>query len=357
MSDSLADRQIEHGARFPSSSPVPDSFGDPAAELEAALRSCALVDRSDLGSIAADGRDILDLLHRLTTADLRSLEPGRGAPAVLTTPKGRIAARLFVHRMPDAGVLLATGPGEETAVCAHIDRYTFAEDTRLRVDTDASRQFAIVGPGARSALAATGIEMAAPYGASVGALAGVAVRMLGQDGFSGDGVSVVVPADEAAAVWDFLRERIGEAGGRPAGARALEGWRVLRGHPAPGRELTEERNPLEAGLLEAVSFTKGCYVGQEVVARLRTYDKVSRSLVGLIVRGTEAPPAPGSTLFRDSREAGEVTSAVVPAGRVSCVALAFVRREAGAAGARLRVGAADSPVEAEVAPLPFPEVA
>jgi folate-binding protein YgfZ len=114
-------------------------------------------------------------------------------------------------------------------------------------------------------------------------------------------------------------------GGGAIDAEVVEAWRILSGLPAPGHELTDEHNPLEAGLRDAVSFTKGCYVGQEVVARLNTYDKVSRILVRLELPPGAPVPAPGAAVLRDGRSVGAVTSAIRPAGRRSPVALAYVK--------------------------------
>jgi folate-binding protein YgfZ len=138
----------------------------------------------------------------------------------------------------------------------------------------------------------------------------------------------------------------------PAGDRAVEAWRILRGLPDNGSELTEERNPLEAGLWDAVSFSKGCYVGQEVVARLNTYDKVTRDLRGLTFPEGVEPPERGAPLLAGPRRVGEITSALRPPGRPGAVALGFVKREHSDPGTRLDAGG-DGGVRATVVELPF----
>ena len=301
----------------------PLHFGDPAAELRSALESCALVDRSDHSRLLATGLDFLGLLHRLSTGDVASLVEGQGKPTVLTTPKGRIVERLYVHHLGEAGVLAVGGPGSGKAVVEHLARYTFAEQTGLEETTERTFQFALVGPGAETSL--QGIDVPERFHSRPHSIAGANVQVLGQDGLSGDGYSITGDLDDAPAVWRELQTVVEQAGGRPAGDEPLEAWRVLRGLPASGHELTEEYNPLEAGLWEAVSFDKGCYVGQEVVARLRTYDKVSRTLVGLELPEGSALPPSGAGLYDEGQRVGTLTSVTVPPERRAPVALAYLK--------------------------------
>lgn len=301
-------------------------FGDPQEELRCALESCVLTDRSDLGRLLAVGPDLLGLLHRLSTADLLTLAAGEGKPTVLTSPKGRIVERLFVHHLGQAGILLVGGRESSTRVEQHLRRYTVREDTGLTDASESTSQFGLVGPRAAEVIEAAGWSRPGPYQVVPAALAGTELQLLGQDGLSGEGFSVVAPAPLAGAVWSSLVQLVSTSGGCPAGDLALESHRVLKGLPASGHELTEDYNPLEAGLWEAVSFTKGCYVGQEIVARLRTYDKVSRALVGIELPAGTAPPPPGCRLLHEGREVGRLTSAVLPPGRQAPVGLGFVKR-------------------------------
>ena len=128
---------------------------------------------------------------------------------------------------------------------------------------------------------------------------------------------------------------------------------MLRGLPASGHELTEDYNPLEANQWDAVSFDKGCYVGQEVVARLRTYDKVSRTIVGLELPAGCALPEKGARLFDEEQAVGEVTSAVELPGRPTAIGLAYVKRRTLRDDLELRVGAVEG-AAARVVKLPFP---
>jgi len=353
MDHSLRETLLRSGANLDGSTHMALHFGDAEAELAAALECCAVVDRSDLGRVLATGVDLLGLLNRLSTGDVKDLEPGQGRSTVVTTPKGRIVERLFVHHLGDPGVLLVGGPDAAGRIIEHLDRFTFAEQTGLTDATDAWCQLTLVGPDAKKALEAAGLERPDPYRSVAISFDGVPAYLLGDDGLSSEGYSVLVTKEMAGSMWQALNLACGKCGGRPMGSLAAESWRILRGLPLTGHELTEDFNPLEAGLLEAVSFDKGCYVGQEVVARLKTYDKVSRSLVGLVFPEGSAPPGPGAPLFFRESEVGQVTSSAVAPGRSHPVALAYLKRKVAETGIELSVGASDGDLVARMVTLPF----
>ncbi len=343
----------EAAQRSPEGRPL--HFGDPAAELDAALTVVAVADRSHLGRLLATGPDILDLLHRLSTADLAGLREGEGRPAVLLTPKGRIVQRIFVHHLGEAGVLIVAGPAGAARTREHLQRFTFAEQTGLRDASAEWIQWVLVGPRSAAVLDELGLPRPGPGGVRRGNLGGCQVYGLGEEGLSTEeGFSIVCPDPQAAVgVWRELRRAVEACGGRAIGDQAFEAWRILRGLPEHGHELTEEHNPLEAGLWDCVSFTKGCYVGQEVVARLRTYDKVASELRGFVFPQGAAAPAPGTPLYRGEHAVGEITSAIVAPGRTHPVALGYVKRKTLETGERLGVGSPDAALHTEPRPLPL----
>jgi folate-binding protein YgfZ len=293
--------------------------------LDAADVTCAVADRSDLGRLIATGPDLLGLLHRLSTGDVKDLRPGEGRPTVITNAKGRMVARLSVHHLGDDGVLLVAGPEAAPRVLAHLKKFTFAEKTGLGDVTAATFAFVLLGPRWAGAARAAGIPDLAPYGSSVCTLTGIRVHAARTNGFDAEGVLVIGPRDDAGHVRAALEVAASSEGGGAIEADTLEAWRILRGHPASGHELTEEHNPLEAGLRDAISFTKGCYVGQEVIARLNTYGKVSRALVRLELEPDAPVPAPGAAVLHGGSTIGAITSAIRPPGRSAPVALAYVK--------------------------------
>jgi len=293
--------------------------------LDAALGSCAVADRSDLGRLLGTGPDLLGLLHRLSTGDVRDLRPGEGRQTVLTNAKGRIVERLSAHHLGDEGVLLIGGPGSAPRVLAHLQKFTFAEQTGLTDRTATTFAFALLGPLWAEAVKAAGMPALPPFGVAAWNVSGVRVRVARTNGFDAEGALVIGDVPSADRVRGALTAAVDAAGGGAIDAQALEAWRILSGLPASGHELTEEHNPLEAGLRDAISFTKGCYVGQEVVARLNTYGKVSRGIVRLqLAPGVPVPPE-GATVLHDGKPIGTVTSAILPQGRSAAVALAYVK--------------------------------
>lgn len=295
------------------------------SQLSAAFDACAFADRSELGRLVGTGKDLLALLHRLSTNDVLKLQPGEGRPTVLTNAKGRIVERLFVHHLGDDGVLLVAGPGAAPRVLAHLAKFTFAEETGLADRTEATFAFALIGPRWAKAGRASGLAELAPYGAAVAELSGVRVHVLRTNGFDAEGLMVVGPAEGAGRVRAALAAAVTAEGGGELDSDEFEAWRILSARPGSGHELTEEHNPLEAGLRDAISFTKGCYVGQEVVARLNTYDKVSRTVVRFTLSAGDPVPAGGAALLHEGRAVGAVTSAILPPGRVAPVGLAYVK--------------------------------
>jgi folate-binding protein YgfZ len=275
--------------------------------------------------LIATGPDLLGLLHRLSTGDVKDLRPGEGKETVVTSAKGRIVERLFVHHLGQDGVLLVAGPDGAPRVEAHFRKFTFAEQTGLSDVTAVTFAFAILGPRWADAARTAGIPELAPNGASAGTIGGTRVHVARTNGFDTNGVLVMGPKEAREPVRDALTEATRAAGGVPIDADVLEAWRIESGFPASGSELTEDHNPLEAGLRDAVSFTKGCYVGQEVVARLNTYAKVSRALFRLQLDAGAPVPAPGAAILLDGNVVGAVSSAVLPPGRKRPVALAYAK--------------------------------
>ena len=310
---------------------LPADYGDAAAEYIALREGVGLADRSYRGRVRISGADALDLLNRLTTNELETLPLGEGAPTVLTSPKGRVVDLLLVGARPDYFVLL-TSPGRQEAVMEWIDFYTFADDAPLQDITPLTRQFTVVGPGAAAALSAAGalagqLPQYHLRGATFGSAPAVVWRTMDP---GPESYEVIVASEGAADAWRTLVE----AGAVPVGGTAWEAFRIAQGTPAYGAEYGEETNPLESRLRGAISFDKGCYTGQEVVARLDTYQKVQRRLMALSLSG---PAKRGDALVDDGRKTGVLTSvAAVPTDR-SYVALALVSVAQGVAGHTLAV--------------------
>jgi len=292
---------------------------------------CGLVDRSETGKLALTGDQAAEMLDGLVTNAISPLAPGEGRYAAVLTPKGRMLGDLRVLRRDDELLLLC----ERVALQAIFDvlrRGVVGWRAELHKRTLQMGLLSLVGPGADAVL-----DMGAPPAqedAHVPWGGGVAVRTYA-------GVDVVVPAEQTQAA----RERLLAAGAVAVDEAVADIVRVEAGRPRYGVDLDETVIPQEAGLNDrAVSFTKGCYVGQETVARLFYKGKPNRRLAGLEL---EAPAAAGDVLRAGDREVGRVGSAVVSPRR-GPLALAFVRREV-EDGATVEVGA----TRGRVVALPF----
>jgi folate-binding protein YgfZ len=312
--------------------PAHYDYGDPDAEYRALTDGAGLVDRSSNSRIEHAGADALDLLHRLTTNDLLDLVDGQARGTIVTNGDARIIDVLTVVRRPSRPLLLLGSEGRADAVLAWLDQYTFGEDSTPRDISGETVEFTLIGPRAEAVLrSAAGVPLSLePWRYSVAEFGGQHVEVVRTASPAVDGYEVIVTASGSSQV----KGALAEAGAAPAGVRAFDAYRVAHCVPAYGRELDEHVNPHEANLLPFVSFTKGCYIGQEVVARLDTYDKVQRRLVRVVARSSVSSLESGTLLMVDGQRVGELRT-VARAGPVTGhEALAFVRRGFWEQGAR-----------------------
>ena len=318
------------GARFVADDgwEVPAAFHGLDAEYRAATQGVALADRSPVGRLQATGPDVLDLLNRLSTNRVDPLDPGAGEATVLTTNKGRIIDWITVLHPGDRTIILTSPPCAE-AVSAWIDRYTIVEDVTVEDVTPSTALIGVLGPAAstvvEAVLGAAAAELptlgcvTVPWGA--GAALAARTSPLGVPGYD-----LMVDAADAPSLWDALARAGAAHGVQSIGHEAMEALRVENGLLRWGPELGDAYNPLEAGLTGSVSWTKGCYIGQEVVARLWTYHKVQRFLVSLTFHGhADARPAPGAALHVDGQRQGAVTSVAYSPGAGALLGLGYLR--------------------------------
>ena len=333
---------------------IPEYYSSVGDEYRALREGVAMLDRSSVGRLRCTGEDALDLLNRLSTNDLVGLEAGTGAPTVLTSNKGRIVDLLYVFRL-DGGLLVLTSPDTRQKVVDWIDFYTIIEDVVLEDLTADTAMLSLAGPGAASLLGKlTGQDLGAVrrYQSLGATITGVEAAIYRTDFVPPRAYDLVVDAAQAEDLWAEVLDSGRDAGLVPAGAAAVEAVRVEQGIPAHGKELSEDFNPLEANLRDYISFTKGCYVGQEVVARLDTYKKVQKQLMGL-AWGSDDSPETGAKLFRDGKQVGVVTSGVRSPRLSTGIGLGYVRNAHAVPGTVLVTELRDTETEVVVAGLPF----
>jgi folate-binding protein YgfZ len=316
---------------------VVSSLDTATAEYRAMREGCGVLDRSQRGKLALRGADAKSFLQGQVSNDVESLSPGTGCYAAFLTPKGKMLGDL---RILDAGeeLLLDTERVALQPLFNMIRRFSIGYDVELHKRTLESGLLSLIGPRADS-IAGVASLLEAEHSHVQLSLEGVAARAIRTD----VGVDLLCDAEQTEA----LRERLLEAGAVAISEESAEIIRIEHGRPRYGVELDDSVIPQEAGLnARAVSFTKGCYVGQETVARLYYRGKPNRHLRGLRL---SAHASPGDQISLDGRQVGVIGS-VAHSPELGTIALALIRREA-PPGSAVSVG--EEGAGAEVVELPF----
>lgn len=309
------------------------------------MTDCSWVDRTGWTWLTVHGADRFDLLHRLSTNDLSSLPVGSGRQTVCLTDKARIVDVVTVLAFPDSARLLCS-PGAAEDMIRWVRTYTITDDFRIADATDRIGMTEISGPRAidvvssLTGVGASTVALCHWFDAEIGGVAVVVVRMPSANEVS---FWLVYPRTHSEQVRSALAEipqRTNEQD---------EIMRIVSGMGRRGHEWTEQFNPLEAGLLHLTVFTKGCYIGQEVIARLDSYNKVSKRVMGLT---SDIRLEQGSTLLVDGASVGTVTS-VAPEEHAPYHALAMIRMEHAHPESRIDVQGTTATVQATLHLLPM----
>jgi folate-binding protein YgfZ len=302
---------------------LPAHYGSVEAEHRAVSERVGLVDRSALGKVVVTGRDRAAFLHGMLTNDIKGLKPGQGCPAAFLDAHGKVKALLCVYALADR-LLIELPPGMTATVLQALDHFLISEKAYFEPADEAFAVLALQGPEAPALLSALGettLDLA-PYGHVEVSLAGVPVRVIHRREAAVPGFHCWVPTAGAAAVWSALHR----AGAQPVGMSALEVLRVEAGVAWYGADIDDSVIMPETRLEHMVHYAKGCYIGQEVVARVKYRGHVNRALTGLRLEGLRVPSR-GAVVLAEDREVGRVTSAVWSLALEAPIALAYVRRE------------------------------
>jgi tRNA-modifying protein YgfZ len=328
----------------------------PQAFLEAydsARKGAGLIERSGRGRIAVSGRDRASYLHGLLTNDITALKPGQGCYAAYLTPQGRMITDLWVYELGDV-ILITVGLAQKDTLLSKLDQFLFSEDVQLGDTTETFVSVTIVGP-----------DSARMMGGVLGNVSAEELWALGEHGnrrtqFESRPAIVLSVSDTGEPGFDILvdasqREALAaalrRAGAQDVDLAAAEAIRIEAGVPLFGRDMDEDTIPLEAGIeSRAISLTKGCYVGQEVIIRVlhRGHGRVARKLAGLTLAGEIVPPD-GAVVEAGDRDVGRTTSSSFSPALNQPIALAYLHRDFIAPGTQVSVNG----VDAVVAPLPF----
>lgn len=310
-------------------------------EYAAAHNSAAMIDRSSQGTIVLTGVDRASFLHALLTNDIALLPMGTGVYAAYLTPQGRMISDM---RVIETGNRMLLNVEREVAapLAARFDKLIFSEDVQVR---DATSELATIGMHGPSASAminrATGISVADLANQYDNVTSGT-LTIVRDDALGLPGYDVYVPASDA----DAVRAKLIGAGAVPASEETGETLRIEAARPRFGIDMTTDTIPLEAGLEDrAISFTKGCYVGQEVIIRVmhRGHGRIARRLVSIVLTNG-AVPARADKIQLGDRIVGEITSATASPKLDAPLALGYVQRDHAAPGTELTVNGSQARV-------------
>ena len=348
------------GARFLTTDgiEVVANYGDVLAEYHALRETAVVLDLTFRSRFCLTGQDRVRFLHGQVTNDVNSLRPGQGCYAALITAKGRMQSDLNIWRLDDE-LLLDFEPSLTQVVSQRLEKYVISEDVQVVDVAPLYGLLSIQGPKSTEVLRSAGLSVQLPekpftfLKISDPARGDIYLMNLPRLGSAGFDVFVPIAAFDALA--ELFLSATQSCGGRLAGWNACEIVRIEAGIPRFGVDMDETIIPLEAGLeSRAISFTKGCYIGQEVISRIKTYSEVQKALRGLrLPNDLPALPQKGDKLFHDGKEAGFITSAVVSPHLKANIALGYVRKGVNNVGTELILKTLDREVNARIVDLPF----
>jgi aminomethyltransferase len=317
---------------------LPDHWTDPRAEQEFARKSVALVDKNYRAYLSFTGPDRLRYLNAILTNNIKDLSTGQGNVSLLLNPQGHILAEIETYALADRLFCVSYAMIRERLI-EWLDKYIIMDDVTL---TDESQRFgtlALEGPKAAAVaeeLAGMDLSSLSELGRIASTVASIPCWITKHSPGGIGGYEFLAERESLANLWQVLSEGVKKHGGGPMGYAALSAQRLAQGVPWFGYDFGEKQIPHEAGLESThISYTKGCYTGQEIVERVRSRGQVNRRRVDLIFGGGSVPVA-GEALTADGKEAGYVTRAAVPSFLAHAIGMGYVRKDHNALGSELK---------------------
>jgi folate-binding protein YgfZ len=322
-------------------------FGDPQAEFAALRGGCGVYDLGFRAKISLTGGDRTRWLNGMVTNNIRDLAAGQGLYAFLLNPQGKILGDLYAYNRGES-VVVDTDCGQLEKILATFDHYIIMDDVEVTNLSEQITALGIVGPKAHSVLAAAGFEIPEMPPLQVQSVMwrGTECTLVRGQDEKNISYEIWLPPTVVRTPWEALLA----AGATPVGSEALELQRIVAGIPTYGVDIRERDLPQETEQARALNFSKGCYVGQEIVERIRSRGAVHRKFTGFVAEGA-AQIAPGTKIVAGEKEVGEITSSAVLESAEKTVALGYIRREVGVPGREVTIGT----VRATVVQLPVEE--
>lgn len=330
---SLQAQQVTAGAALAEDG-IPLSFGNESAALSAVTAGVALYDCSHWGRIQVRGDDRLRFLHNQSTNDFNALKPGQGCETVFVTSTARTLDLVTAYILPDS-VLLLSSPGYGQKLIDWMERFIFfADKVELKNLASTTAAFSLLGPQSDTLLEQLGASaiLGQPLHSHQQFDLSGELRIGVGSGLTPPGYRLIVNLEQAAELW----QRLVDLGAVPLGETLWQQLRIQQGRPTPGQELTDDYNPLEAGLWQTISLGKGCYIGQETIARLHTYKGVKQQLWGVRL---DQPAAADSPVMLGDERIGRLTSCsqAVESESEAYLGLAYIRTKHAELGLRVQV--------------------
>ena len=325
---------------------TPASFADTTAEFRTLLTGAGIFDMSWQAKLKISGQDRTRWANGMVSNNIRDLAPGRGVYNFVLNPQGRNQGDLVVYNRGEY-LLATTDRSQAEAITTLLKRYIIMDKVEIEDISDQLASIGIAGPKAAETLSqiATDTPQLEPGHVMDATSGDINIAVTRNPHPQWNGYEIWLAPESVEHIWQALVN----AGAIPAGSDALEMYRIARGVPRYGMDLRERDLPQETTQEHALSFTKGCYIGQEIVERIRSRGNVHRTLIGFEVEGD--PPQPGTKVVADGKEEGEITSAArvpLPAGERT-LALGYLRREFAQPGTAVQVGEQSANVHS----LPF----
>lgn len=320
------------------------SFGDPQAEFEALRSGCGVSDLGYRAKISLTGSDRVRWLNGMVTNNVRDLATGQGVYAFLLNPQGHILGDLLAYNRGES-ITVDTDRGQAEKILATFDHYIIMDDVEVADLGEQLTALGVAGPKSGEVLAGAGFAIPEMQPLQVQSVMwqGTECTLVRGESLEHLSYEIWLPPDAVKSLWDALRA----AGAEPVGSEALEIDRIFSGIPRYGVDIRERDLPQETEQARALNFNKGCYVGQEIVERIRSRGAVHRKFTGFVADGTVAA---GTKIVAGEKEVGEVTSSatLLLEGKKKIVALGYIRREIGTPGREVSFGG----VRATVVQLP-----
>ncbi|HLB94876.1 MAG TPA: aminomethyltransferase family protein [Nitrospiria bacterium] len=349
----LHDEHQKRGARFVTRSgwEIPDHYGDLPSEYHAVRHEVGLIDSSFRGKLKLRGKDRVEFLHGMVTNDIKSHKPGGGCYAAITNAKAKMLSDCRIYCLADS-LLLDLEPEVVQKIKQHLDRYIIASDVVLEDLTEKWGLLSLYGPEASNHLIKTLGLAGLPKTEYACLETSVQSRnmIIARNEITGEvGYDLYISTEDLP----FFFQKMLAVGARPVGQEALNILRIEAGIPRYDVDMDESHFPMEAGLKErAISYTKGCYIGQETIARTDAMGHMNRFLMGLEVKG-EAVPQKSQTILSGERAIGTITSGVRSPTLSKIIALGYVHSDFAKPGTEVSIVVGTEHKPATVVALPF----